>query len=266
MTEKQLSYKDARINYTVSGEGNAVVLLHGFAEDRSIWDKFAEDLTKHYLLIIPDLPGTGKSTMITEANTGLEDYADCIHLILTKEDIQQCCMIGHSMGGYITLAFAEKYGQMVTGIGLFHSSAYADDQAKIETRRKAISFIKENGSDAFLKTSIPGLFADTAKHSTAIEQLVEKGKQFPPLALIQYYEAMISRPDRTAVLNSSTYPVLFILGENDKAVPFDQGLKQSHLPEESHVTILRESAHMGMIEESEKSFNTLADFLHSVYV
>jgi pimeloyl-ACP methyl ester carboxylesterase len=175
-------------------------------------------------------------------------------------------MIGHSMGGYITLAFAEKYGQMLSGIGLFHSSAFADDTAKKDTRRKAIGFIQENGSDAFLKTSIPGLFADTIKHNAAIAALVEKGKQFSPQALIQYYEAMINRPDRTEVLTSANFPVLFILGENDKAVPFDQGLKQSHLPNESHVTILRESAHMGMIEESEKSFKNLADFLHSVYV
>ena len=77
---------------------------------------------------------------------------------------------------------------------------------------------------------------------------------------------MIARPDRTAVLSSAVYPVLFILGKHDKAVPFDQGLKQSHLPAEAHISILRESAHMGMIEEEEKSMKTLADFLHSVYV
>ncbi len=266
MTEKQLSYQETMINYTVSGEGDAVVLLHGFAEDSRIWDKFAEELSGKFMLVIPDLPGTGKSTMLTGENKGLEDYADCIHLILTKEDISQCCIVGHSMGGYIALAFGEKFPEMLTGIGLFHSSAFADDEAKKQTRSKAIEFIKEKGSNAFLKTSIPGLFADITKHATAIDDLVEKGTQFLPEALIQYYTAMINRPDRTEVLRSARFPVLFILGKHDKAVPFEQGLEQSHLPEESHITILRDSGHMGMIEEPEKSFHTLADFLHSVYV
>jgi pimeloyl-ACP methyl ester carboxylesterase len=266
MTAKQLPYKDASINYTVSGKGNAVVLLHGFAEDRSIWDSFIGVLSEQFLLLVPDLPGSGKSSLITEANTGLEDYAECIHLMLTKEDITECCMIGHSMGGYISLAFAEKYPGMLTGLGLFHSSAYADDDAKKETRRKAISFINEKGADSFLKTSIPGLFANSEKQQAAVDDLLVKGRRFSPQALTQYYEAMIARPDRTAVLLSASFPVLFILGKHDKAVPFDQGLKQSHLPAESHISILRESGHMGMIEEEEKALKTLADFLHSVYV
>lgn len=266
MTEKQLSYKDATMNYSVSGKGNALVLLHGFAEDRSIWDNFIEALSEQFLLLVPDLPGSGNSSLINEANIGLEDYADCIHLMLTKEDILQCCIVGHSMGGYISLAFAEKYPDMLTGLGLFHSSAYADDEEKKETRRKAINFINEKGADSFLKTSIPGLFADSEKQHLAIQELLMKGRQFSPQALTQYYEAMIARPDRTAVLLSAGFPVLFILGKHDKAVPFDQGLKQSHLPAESHISILRESAHMGMIEEEEKAGKTLADFLHSVYV
>jgi pimeloyl-ACP methyl ester carboxylesterase len=266
MTKKQLPYNNSTLHYSMGGEGNTVLLLHGFAEDSAIWEDFARQLSTHYNLIIPDIPGSGKSTLLQESQIGLEDYAESIHFILSKENIEKCCMIGHSMGGYIALAFAEKYPDMLEGIGLFHSSAYADDAQKKETRRKAIQFIKEKGSNPFLKTSIPGLFADEAKSKIAVEDLVEKGKQFSPEALIQYYQAMISRPDRTNVLKTTSSPVLFIMGEHDKAVPFEHSLQQSYMPSESHIHILRHSAHMSMLEEKVKSFNSLAHFLHSVYV
>lgn len=266
MTKKQLPYNNSTLHYSVGGQGKTVVLLHGFAEDSSIWEDFTLKLSAHYNLIIPDIPGSGKSTLLQKDQVGLEDYAESIHFILAKENIENCCMIGHSMGGYITLAFAEKYPGMLDGIGLFHSSAYADDEQKKETRKKAIEFIKEKGSNAFLKTSIPGLFADDVKSKIAIEQLIEKGKQFSPEALIQYYYAMINRPDRTTILKTTLLPILFIMGEQDKAVPFEHSLQQSYLPSESHIHILRNSAHMGMLEEKNKSFNSLAHFLHSVYV
>lgn len=266
MTKKLLPYNDSTLHYSIGGEGNTVVLLHGFGEDSTIWDDFVPGLSGQYNLIIPDLPGSGRSTFLQESPIGLEDYADSIHFILAKENIGSCCMIGHSMGGYITLAFVEKYPDILDGFGLFHSSAYADDDPKKETRKKAIEFIKGKGSGPFLKTSIPGLFADETKSKTAITELLENGKEFSPQALIQYYQAMINRPDRTTILETTQLPVLFIMGQHDKAVPFEHSLSQSSLPNESHIHVMRNSAHMSMLEEKEKSFDSLAHFLHSVYV
>lgn len=266
MTNKEIAYKDANISYTISGSGHAVMLIHGFGEDSQVWDAIAVQLSGHYSVLVPDLPGSGKSSLISEEGTGLEEYAECIRLLLAKENIDRCCLVGHSMGGYVSLAFAGQYPEMLSGLALFHSSAFADDAAKVETRKKAIEFIRGKGSAAFLKTSTPGLFADPGQHQGEVDGLIEQGSHFQPQALIQYYEAMISRTDRTAVLSAMEVPVLFILGQHDKAIPIDQGLRQSHLPSTSHLTVLRESGHMGMFEEPEKAFNTLADFLHSVYV
>ncbi|CAN5873888.1 alpha/beta hydrolase [soil metagenome] len=248
------------ISYQIIGKGLPVVLIHGFAEDSSIWNHQVEFLKDKCMLIVPDLPGSGQSALIDKPGIGMEDYAVFIKQILEAEKIEQCMMIGHSMGGHITLAFAEKYPDALIAFSLFHSSAYADDAAKVETRKKAIEFIKANGSAAFLKTSIPGLFYD--QHNLdPIHALIEKGKLFTPLALVQYYEAMIARPDRTAVLQKTTKPVLFIFGEHDKAVPFKQGLEQSHLPQQSYIYVLRNSAHMGMLEETEKANQILGIFL-----
>jgi pimeloyl-ACP methyl ester carboxylesterase len=266
MQKKILMHKNAGLHYQVMGEGNVLVLLHGFAEDSSIWNHTAATLSHNYRLVIPDIAGTAESSILVGENIGMEDYAESIHAILINENIQQCCMIGHSMGGYITLAFAEKYPEMLHAFGLYHSSAYPDNQEKKETRKKAIEFIINKGALPFLKTSIPGLFADPVKSKKDIEELIEKAKQFTPEALVQYYHAMISRPDRTEILSSFPSPILFAMGIHDKAVPFEDSLQQSRLPSQSHIDIFQNSAHMSMLEEPEKSLLTFTHFLQSIYV
>ena len=213
------------------------------------------------MLVVPDLPGSGRSSMLPAEQASIDRYADCIRAILEAEKVESCTMIGHSMGGYITLAFAEKYPEMLEAFGLFHSSAYADDTAKIETRKKAIRFMETNGAEAFLKSMIPGLFFET-RNSEAPDALIDKGRAFSKEALIQYYKAMIARPDRTKVLKETKVPVLFIMGKHDKAVPFEHSLEQSHMPALSFIQILRNSAHMGMLEETAQVNKTLANFLH----
>lgn len=260
-------YKRHRLHYRKAGQGNPVVLLHGFAEDSRIWDAMVSYLKNDYLLIIPDIPGSGQSALLPSDAPAMSMYAEAIHHILQHEKINPCIMIGHSMGGYITLAFAEKYPALLRAFGLFHSSAYADDEAKRNTRKKAIAFIRENGVVPFLKTSIPGLF-HTGENAPGgneayIDALIEQGQDFTGEALIQYYQAMMNRPDRIHVLANFPQPILFVLGEHDKAVPYEQGLKQSHIPQQSYIEILRNSGHMGMLEEIERSQQILANFLQA---
>ena len=264
MTEKHITVNNSIIFYHVIGNGTPVFLIHGFAEDSTVWEAQVLFLKNNFRLIIPDLPGTRKSQLLQKENAGIDDYADCIHQILQNENINQCIMIGHSMGGYITLAFAEKYSSLLKAFGLFHSSAYADDDEKIATRKKAISFIQSNGAEEFLKTSIPGLFYDTQKSKQQIDELIIKGKTFTTLALVQYYNAMIARPDRTEVLKSFTGAILFMMGVHDKAVLYVHSLQQCYMPGLSHIHVLRNSAHMGMLEETGQANSNLMNFLQSI--
>ncbi len=263
MESKFIKYKNKNIHYREFGKGKPVILVQGFGEDGNIWNELIEDLKDNFKIIVPDIPGSGKSEMLDGENTSIEDYAEVIKAILKEEKIELCCMIGHSMGGYITLAFAEKYPELLYGFGLFHSSAFADEEEKKQTRRKAIEFIKTKGTYAFLKTSIPNLFADS-KHQNDIEMLIEQGKNLTLEALIQYYHAMINRPDRTHVLKIFTKPVLFIIGQKDNAIPLQASLQQCHLPAISHVHILENVGHMGMIEEQKKCSGLLLSFLQNI--
>lgn len=262
MQEKQLMMDDQKIFYRSTGKGKTVILIHGFAEDSDIWKNQVEFLKEKFLIIIPDLPGSGQSTM-DDGPWTMDRFAEVIKAILDKENISICTVIGHSMGGYIAFAFAEKYPEQFTGLGLFHSSAYADNEEKKAARRKGIEFIKENGGFEFLKTVIPSLFGPTAKSEMPepIEELVAKGKNFSSSALISYYEAMINRPNRTAILKRVKTPVLFIIGKYDNAVPMKDGLEQCHLPSLSYAHILENSGHMGMLEAPDLCNSYLEEFL-----
>ena len=259
-----ISYQSSTIFYRVTGKGKPVILLHGFGEDGMIWENQISFFKDHFQLIIPDLPGSGKSSALTTL-VGVDEYAVVVKAILDKEQIAVCTMIGHSMGGYITLAFAEKFPHLLSSFGLLHSTAFADSEEKKSARLKSIEFIQKNGAYEFLKNSLPGLFfmgqdgLNPSNHY--INGLIEKGKLFSSEALIQYYHAMIERPDRTEVLKKFEGPILFIIGEYDNAIPFSQSLQQCYLPDESQIHILRNSAHMGMLEEPAKINNSLLQFL-----
>lgn len=263
MTVKNFLFQKTLISYSVHGTGKPVVLLHGFGEDGSIWDDQVKFLEKTYKLIIPDIPGSGKSLM-PEGKATLEYFAAVINEIIKEENEKEVVLIGHSMGGYITLAFAEKYPEKLQAFGLFHSGAYADNEEKKEARKKSIKFIAVNGSGAFLSSVTPGLFYDAEKNKADIVKLSEIGEKFLPEALIQYYEAMMCRPDRTPILKQFDKPILFIIGEHDKAIPFEDSLRQSHLPAHAYIHILRNSGHMGMKEETAGVNLILAQFLQSL--
>ncbi|MEP6700654.1 MAG: alpha/beta hydrolase [Bacteroidota bacterium] len=285
--QKKLLYQNKKIYYHTYGSGKPVILIHGFGEDSEIWNNQAEFLKDRFQLIIPDLPGSGKSEIIDDMSMeGMAEVIKCIldeeiqhnNLVLQEEKtelpdskVPPCggfrgagaCIIGHSMGGYITLAFAEKYQNHLTALGLFHSSAFADSEEKKATRRKGIDFINQHGAFEFLKTSTPNLFSPQTKDERPelIDEQLAAVHNFLPAALVYYYEAMINRPDRTELLRKATVPVLFIMGKYDAAVPLEDGLKQCHLPEKSYIHILQKSGHMGMLEEADESNRALNNFL-----
>ena len=260
--EKRINYKGQEISYRTHGKGNPVVLVHGFAEDATIFNNQVSFLETKYLLIVPDLPGSGQSAY-NESINSIEGFAEAIIAILDAEKISKATVIGHSMGGYITLAMAEKFPGRLETFGLFHSSAYADDEEKKKARNKSIDFIKEHGAAKFLEESIPKLFGEQfrKKHGETIQELVKQYAGFDARALVQYTKAMMQRPDRTAVLKSWPKPILMIIGEEDSAIPFQLSLQQSHLPSLCYIHIAKETGHMGMIEESTSCNEVILEFL-----
>lgn len=276
IVEKTIQINGQPVFYRIVGEGQPVVLLHGYAEDGTVWENQAAYLQNKFQLIIPDLPGSGKSTFDFAQNVqgqsalgpfdyaqGMEYFAECIKSVLDNENLSQVTMIGHSMGGYITLAFADKYPNRLRSFGLFHSTAYPDSEEKKAARRRGIEFIQQNGPVKFLEQSIPNLFCEEfrKKDPKTVQKILARYTNFTSQSLVNYYEAMMLRPDRTHVLKSFPGPVLFILGKYDTAVPLEQGLQQCYMPGLSYIHVLEHSAHMGMWEEPSFSNPFIEDFL-----
>jgi pimeloyl-ACP methyl ester carboxylesterase len=259
--KKEIIYESKKISYQSTGNGRPVILIHGFGEDHRVWNGVVEHLEEKFMLITPDLPGSGQSEMIDDGS--IEGMAEVIHAILHEECIEACPVIGHSMGGYVTLALAEKYYNHVSAFGLFHSTAFADSDEKKAVRRKGIEFIQQHGAFEFIKTTTPNLFSENSKKqiANAIQEFIALQHNFSPAALVYYYKAMMARPDRAHVLQNAAVPVLFIMGKYDTAVPIADVLKQCHLPEKSYIHILQNAAHIGMMEEKEMCNEILEKFL-----
>jgi len=265
--QKKFNHNNVEISYAIEGEGLPVVLLHGLPLKGSIWNQQVDFLKSRCKLIVPDIPGSGKSVFEkTEPEaTTIEYYASCIHALLQYENINGCLMLGHSLGGYISLAYAEKYPEYLNGFGLVHSTAFADSEERKQMRVKGIAMIDEYGAYAFLKSTTPNLFGKKfkAEHSEKINALIEEGRNFSKEALQNYYKAMMQRPDRTSVLKNSNVPVLFIMGTEDTAVPMKDVLQQAHLPRIAYIHILEDTGHVGMWECPPEMNAALLEFIES---
>jgi len=257
------------ISYTIYGEGIPVVLLHGFGEDSTIFNHEINDLKENCKLIIPNIPGTGKSVLNFEQQEAtIEFFADCIKQFLDSLKVDKCILLGHSMGGYITLAFAEQFPNSLYAFGLIHSTTFSDSEEKKVNRLKGIEIMRKYGAASFLRTTFPNLFSEEFKTEKLdkLKDLINHFSYISTDTCVYYYQAMIARKDKTFLLKKTPLQVLFVVGEEDIAAPMADVLKQISLPTYSSVHILPNVGHMSMVEAPEKLNKILLDFLKEVQV
>jgi pimeloyl-ACP methyl ester carboxylesterase len=246
------------MHFTCKGEGSPIVLLHGFCESSLIWDYFSNELAHEYQVFCPDLPGFGKSTLHKDQIT-LEETAVILQNWMEEQGIIQPIVIGHSLGGYVTLALAELMGSQLKGIGLFHSTSFADDATKKEVRNRAIQFVSKHGVKKFTYTFVPPLFEVTDNNNFDEEILkVQQIAETTSLnGFIAFTEAMRDRKERCDVLRDFKNPSLFIAGLYDQAVTIDNSRKHQFW-----VTDYEEvdCGHMGMFEKPEETLQIIKGF------
>jgi pimeloyl-ACP methyl ester carboxylesterase len=239
------------IYYEKTGKGPAVVLLHGFPSDHHLWDELVPELKKKCTLLLPDFPGAGGSEALAEPLT-LELMARSVEAVLVNENIEQAIICGHSMGGYTALVFARLFPEKTKALSLIHSSAYADSEERKTNRRKAIALIGkgELEKEIFLKSMAPNLFAERFRnaHPEIIRMIIEKGKSLSGATLISFYRAMLEREDASEVLKNATFPVQWIIGDEDTSTPMKDALEQAHLAAVNSISIYRDCGHMSMLE------------------
>ncbi|MCB0521455.1 MAG: alpha/beta hydrolase [Lewinellaceae bacterium] len=257
---QSIDFQEKKIAYYLNGENGAlpVVLIHGFCEDSRLWDEWLDFLPpRRYLRI--DLPGFGSSERVEDLS--VEKMAEAIDAVLVHLGIEKCVMVGHSMGGYASLAFAEFYPEKLAGLCLFHSHPFADSAEKKAGRVKSIHFIQKNGHILYVRQTIPKLFAyDYSKgYQMEVNKLIHNAVHFAPEAIIAALDAMRNRPDRSEVLKNVACPVLFFIGKHDTAVPLELSMQMAHLPNLAVIHLLNTVGHMGMYSaqrETAKAFRT----------
>lgn len=262
---QSIEFKDKQIHFKEEGLGKVLVFLHGFTESLSIWDDFSKQLSEKYKVISIDLPGHGESECIDEIHS-MELVAEAVKAVLDNCHVSDCLMIGHSMGGYVSLAFAEKYPKSLRGIVLFHSSAFSDTPEAKENRRRTIEVVKQNHT-SFLCHFIPDLFAaeNREKLKSEIEKLMDDAKKYMNVqGIVAAIEGMKQRENKFELLKNVDFPVLFIGGKKDTRVPIDKFLEQIAIPKHSEALIL-DCGHMGYLEAPKETYHVIKSFAENVF-
>jgi len=239
-----------------SGQGKALVFLHGFCEDHRIWLKFTHDFFTDYRCVLPDLPGFGESSSSTD---NLDDWARELWKHLDEHHITHPYLIGHSLGGYVALAMTEQRMADIGGLCLFHSSAFADTKEKMANRDKAKAHVAQFGTDAFVKQLIPSLYAK--EQHPAISNSLSIAQSQSATGIQRALEAMKTRPDRSAVLKQIKAPVAIISGIHDALLPLDQQAELASYPDTCNFKTIEGVGHMGMYEAPDTCAQAIKAFV-----
>jgi len=250
-------YLVAMLHYSDQGDGEALVFLHGFCSDLRIWQDFITPFTEEYRVILLDLPGCGKSSLLAPS---LHEWAKACWETLNALGVDQCHLVGHSMGGYVALEMLAIAPERMQSFTSFHSSPLADNSERRANRFKQINFIDKYGSKMLVRQIIPALFHTDMEDKT-IMQAVSIAEEQSPKGLQAALTSMAKRADNRNVLYGSSTPLLFISGRHDAILPIEEQQGFAASCKNAQLVVLEQTAHMGMLAETTSAQNHLANFL-----
>ena len=256
------------MHYRIEGRENTktVVLLHGFLQNLSVWSALSLRLMHYYRVVSIDLPGHGYSEIFNKDRHSMEFIADCVNEVLIAEGITDCVIIGHSWGGYVALAYAEKYEHNVKGLGLLHSVAMDDSDAKKEQRESICREVQIHRPN-FILEFIPSLFTRTnqAVLSHAIAEMKEQALEISTDAIIAAQQGMKCRKSSIYFLSRTTIPVMFVFGKQDARIPIEIATAIATIPAYSEMLMLEDVAHMSHLESPTIVTRWIANFIETSY-
>ena len=260
--EKRTEFSGKNIYYETLGSGMPLVLLHGYLESLRIWDGFAEELAKSFKIIAVDLPGHGRSEVLGDTHT-MEDMTDVVKQVIAETvPGERVLLTGHSLGGYVSLAFVERYPELLTGFCLFHSHPLADSEEVKKNRMREIGLVEAGKKELICQVNIPRAFAEenVEKFRKEVVWATEIAKHTPDRGIQAMLRGMMLRPDRRDVLEKGNVPALWILGKGDRYILYDKIIQAVHPSGNVAVSVLEHSGHMGFIEEKAVSLKIITGF------
>ncbi|KAF2331137.1 alpha/beta fold hydrolase [Flavobacterium ginsenosidimutans] len=255
---KTLLYKNTKISYSDSGTGNAIVLLHGFLENKKMWKEYVDFFAEKYRVITIDLLGHGETDCLGYVHK-MEDNADVVNEVLEHLKIGKAIILGHSMGGYVGLAFAELYPEKIQKLVLLNSTSKEDSEEKKLNRTRAIKAVKQNYV-SFVSLAIANLFSENNRTRLAeeIEKVKAEALKTPLQGIVASLEGMKIRKDREELVRKNLFPILLILGKKDPVLNYEESLSQ--IEDTTAELVSFEDGHMSQIENKEALKTILLDF------
>lgn len=249
---KKIQINGIELAYIRQGNGTPLVLLHGFPLDHHVWDEIVPLLEDTFDLIIPDLRGFGASTTIDTPYT-MDDFASDINGLLNNLGIEKTAIVGHSMGGYVALAFARLYPKRMSGLGLVASQVLADPPDRKEARYKSAAEVAEKGVGGVVDTMAPKFTSDQRLQEFS-RNIMERQQ---PEAYIGALKAMAERQDATPLLASMQYPVVLVHGDADMLIPVERAQEVKNAIPSAHFTEISGASHLPMLESAELTAESL---------
>jgi pimeloyl-ACP methyl ester carboxylesterase len=263
--KKYVHFKGKKIFYYDEGAGNVIVLIHGYLESADVWKDFSKKLADKFRIITVDLPGHGDSDIYEETHS-MELLADALEGLLTTVGIEKAFLVGHSLGGYVALAFLEHFPERLLGYCLFHSQPFADTLESLQKREREIRIVQAGKKFLMYPDNVRRMFADNniLKFSDRLNVSKEIASRIPAEGIIAVLKGMMARPSRLSVMEQGKVPCLWILGSMDNYISCEPIQKKVNLPANAKVVILENSGHLGFIEEEVKSAEIISDFLSDI--
>lgn len=248
-----------KYQYQHAAYDKTIVFLHGFCENSSLFNYQVEYLKQQFNVLTIDLPGFGKSNVIK--NITIHQMAEEVKTVIDYLKIKQCYLFGHSMGGYVSLAFAKKYPHLLASLGLLHSTAAKDSFDRLAKRKQLIDFIQKNSPSLFYKTFFPELFFDKEANKANILDLVSNAEKSNASGVVEAIKAMMMREESFLLLENIDKPVFFAIGKHDNIIIDTDMFNQAALCKLAEVCYLQNSNHVGMLEETAKLNKAIEDFV-----
>lgn len=265
---KTIVFEEHTLHYRDEGREHeqVLVLLHGYLQNLDVWSSYVLSYMRSMHVITIDLPGHGYSECFYEVHT-MDFMARAVKAVLDDAHVEQCVMVGHSMGGYVALAFADLFPHHLRGLGLLHSHALADTDAIVERRMATCEQVCQNRA-SYVVSFIPSLF-DASKRDEIdqeIKDLRDQCLETKTESIIAAQRGMASRPSRLHVLQNLEVPILFIYGKNDPRISVELALAQAMMAHHAEVLILDHVAHMAHIEERDYVRPRIHNFVTTCYL
>lgn len=257
------SFREEKIFYRDTGSGRAVILIHGFLESSSIWARIMRDFKKQYRLIAPDLPGHGQSSCLGYTHS-MELMADAVSAVARHCGIRRAVVIGHSMGGYVSLALAEQHSTLIAGLVLLQSTSSADTDQKKHDRQRAIEVVRKNRL-RYLKESLRKLFNPAFPHlEQGMQWMMNLASETGSQGITAALRGMIERPERDVIIRFGNFKTIYIAGQHDQLLPVSR-IEQEANELKAGFVKLSKSGHLAFLEEPDELVRILRSIIYRLY-